>query len=285
MNLTALVTGGTGFVGRQIIGKLSERNISVRAVVRPQSEEKLPVAQAYERIIRSAKPFDEDAEWWTTACRGVDLVIHCAWYSEPELYLQSAVNIDCLRGTLAVARGAQAARVSRFVGIGTCFEYDLDGGVVSVDTPLRPLTPYAGAKAAAYLALSQFLPASGVSFLWCRLFYLYGENEHERRLVPYLRRQLSAGLPAALTSGAQVRDYLDVREAARQIVDAAVSESCGTENICSEKPITVRQMAERIADEYGRRDLLHFGARPDNPMDPACVVGKRCVKRSTVDAG
>ena len=39
-----------------------------------------------------------------------------------------------------------------------------------------------------------------------------------------------------------------------------------------EKPITVREIAEKIADEYGRRDLLRFGARPDH-LDPPCIVG------------
>ena len=32
--------------------------------------------------------------------------------------------------------------------------------------------------------------------------------------------------------------------------------------------------AERIADEYERRDLLKFGAREDNLTDPKCVVGE-----------
>jgi hypothetical protein len=32
-------------------------------------------------------------------------------------------------------------------------------------------------------------------------------------------------------------------------------------------------LAEQIADEYGRRDLLRFGARPDSPADPPCVIG------------
>jgi len=40
-------------------------------------------------------------------------------------------------------------------------------------------------------------------------------------------------------------------------------------------PTTVRQLAEQIADEFGRRDLLHFGARPDNLIDPSFVVGIR----------
>jgi dTDP-6-deoxy-L-talose 4-dehydrogenase (NAD+) len=49
----------------------------------------------------------------------------------------------------------------------------------------------------------------------------------------------------------------------------------GPVNICSAQPITVRQLAETIADEFGRRDLLRFGARPDNLVDPPCVVGIR----------
>ena len=161
----------------------------------------------------------------------------------------------------------------RFIGIGTCFEYDITQGMLSVQTPLQPLTPYAGAKVAAFMALSQWLPHQVIEFAWCRLFYLYGEGENARRLVPYLRKQLAAGEPAELTSGNQIRDFLDVREAGRMIVETALSKKLGAVNICSGIPITVRQLAEQIADEYGHRDLLKFGVRPDNLVDPSCVVG------------
>jgi dTDP-6-deoxy-L-talose 4-dehydrogenase (NAD+) len=152
-------------------------------------------------------------------------------------------------------------------------EYDLTGGKLSVQTSLRPLTPYAGAKAGAFVALSQWFPQQGVDFAWCRLFYLYGEGEDSRRLVPYLRAKLIAGEPAELTNGEQIRDYLDVGEAGRMIVEAALSDAQGPINICSGVRITVRELAERIADEHGRRDLLKFGVRPDNPLDPPHVVG------------
>jgi dTDP-6-deoxy-L-talose 4-dehydrogenase (NAD+) len=181
-----------------------------------------------------------------------------------------------LVGTLRLAQGAAQSRVRRFVGIGTCFEYDLGSSApLSVDAPLKPLTPYAAAKAAAYLTLSQWLPLAPVAFCWCRLFYLFGEGEDSRRLVPYLREKLAAGEPALLTSGDKVRDFLDVREAGRLIVRHALGDDVGPINICSGIPVTVRQLAERIADEYGRRDLLKFGARPDNLVDPPHVVGLR----------
>ncbi len=84
-----------------------------------------------------------------------------------------------------------------------------------------------------------------------------------------------AGEPAELSSGNQIRDFLDVREAGAMIAEAALSERQGPVNICSGVPVTVRQLAERIADAYGRRDLLRFGARADNAFDPPCVVGVR----------
>jgi dTDP-6-deoxy-L-talose 4-dehydrogenase (NAD+) len=147
--------------------------------------------------------------------------------------------------------------------------------MLSVKTPLNPLTPYAGAKAAAFIVLSQWFSKVDVEFVWCRLFYLHGEGEDARRLVPYLRTRLSAGKPAELTSGHQIRDFLDVREAGRMIVETSLSSELGPVNICSGMPITVRQLAEQIADEYGRLDLLKFGVRPDNLVDPPCVVGVR----------
>lgn len=270
-----LLTGATGFVGRQVLRALGDNGVRVRVVVRDGKQGQLATSECVEAVVTTSDLFGESADWWASVCEGVDTVIHVAWYAEPGKYLQAAQNLNCLIGTLQMARGAAQAKVKRFVGIGTCFEYDLHGGMLSVDTPLRPLTPYAGAKAAAFMSLSQWLPLQGVEFAWCRLFYLHGEGEDPRRLVPNLRSKLATGDPVELTKGQQIRDFLDVREAGRMIVDTAIGHEMGPVNICSGTPITVRQLAEQVADEYGRRDLLRFGARPDNLIDPPCVVGVR----------
>src|SRR5690606_18871221 len=97
---------------------------------------------------------------------GVDAVLHMAWYAEPGQYLQSPRNLDCLTGTLAMAKGCAQAGVSRFVGVGTCMEYDTSGGYLSIRTPLRPVSPYAAAKAAAYLSLREYFRERKLSFAW-----------------------------------------------------------------------------------------------------------------------
>jgi dTDP-6-deoxy-L-talose 4-dehydrogenase (NAD+) len=270
-----LLTGATGFVGRNVMKALREGGAPVRAVVRDGSASRLPSLGPDDSMITTADLFAETAAWWEQACKGVDTIVHVAWYAEPGKYPLSPKNLDCLAGTLAIAKGAVAAGVRRFVGVGTCAEYDGSHGYLAVTTPLAPATPYAAAKAAAFLALSRYFEQAKVEFAWCRLFYMYGEEEDSRRLVPHIRAKLSAGQPADLTSGTQVRDFMDVADAGRMIAETALSDHQGPLNVCSGVPITVRELAERVADEYGRRDLLRFGAIPDRAGEPPVVVGVR----------
>lgn len=271
MNVT--LTGATGFVGRQILHNLLERGCSVRALVRdPSRLHDVPVRGALE-VVRTSDLFAETPGQLEELLKGSETLVHAAWYAEPGQYLTSPLNLSCLTGTLNLARAFAAVGGTRFVGIGTCAEYDFSAGLMTIDTPLAPDTLYAVCKASAFQVLRSFLATSDVSFAWCRIFYLYGEGEDERRLVPYIRRQLGAGQEALLSRGDQVRDFLDVKDAARMIADTTLGEQQGAVNVCSGEGITVRQLAESVADEYGRRDLLRFGAKPENIFDPPRIVG------------
>ncbi|GHE00942.1 oxidoreductase [Defluviimonas sp. 20V17] len=269
MSRAVCLTGATGFVGRHVMAALADTR-PLRAVVRPGQEGGLR-----EGVTPIATPalFAETEEWWARALSGTDTLIHLAWIATPGEYLASPLNHHCLCGTLAMARGAARAGVRRVIGIGTCFEYAMIGRPLAVTVPLDPKTPYAGAKAAAFHALSGWFAGTDASFAWCRLFHLHGAGEDPRRLVPFLHARLSAGEPVEMTAGSQVRDFMDVAEAGRMIADVALGGMTGAVNICTGRPVTVRALAERIADGYGRRDLLRFGARLENLFDPPHVVG------------
>jgi dTDP-6-deoxy-L-talose 4-dehydrogenase (NAD+) len=268
-----LVTGATGFVGRHVIKSLINSKVEIIFVVREGNEKNITIFPNIFKIITSNDLFKENEDWWFETCKDVDTIIHVAWYSEPGLYLDSPKNIDCLIGSLKFAKGAIRAGVKRFIGIGTCFEYDLSARRLSVETALSPSTIYAASKVALFNILSNWLPSQSVDFSWCRLFYVYGEGEDERRLAAYVHKQLKAGKSVDLTSGTQIRDFMDVEEVGRLITNVTLSNLRGPINICSGVPITVRKFTEQIADKYGRRDLLNFGVRPHNILDPACIIG------------
>ncbi len=271
--MTVALTGATGFVGQQILRRLLERGCSVRVLVRdPSRLAGLPVSGAL-KIVQTPDVFAETTDRLTEVLQGAETLVHAAWYTEPGHYLTSSRNLSCVTGSLNLAAAFAAVGGKRFVGLGTCAEYDTSAGLLAIDTPLVPNTLYAACKASVFQMLGFFLAAENIDFAWCRLFYLYGEGEDERRLLPYIRRQLAAGQEALLTQGNQVRDFIDVEDAAEMITAVALGQQLGAVNICSGEGITVRQLAERTADEYGRRDLLRFGARADYPFDPPKVVG------------
>lgn len=266
-----LLTGASGFVGRQILKALKAKGHQVSVTMRPGRT--LPEGYAADRVIYTPDLFAAPDAFWTDALSGVDALVHAAWYVEPGKYLDSPKNLDCVSGTLALARGAVAAGVKHLVGIGTCMEYRLPGEHLDIHQPLEPSTLYAASKLSLFHMLGTYLARTDTAFSWCRLFYLYGEGEYPQRLVPHVHAGLRKGEIVKLSAGTQLRDFLDVSEAGRQIASVVDTRQQGPINICSGRAITIRALVEAIADDYGRRDLLEFGTAAIHPSDPAAVVG------------
>ena len=270
---TVLVTGAVGFLGKQVLKHLAKTSVTVIPVVRPGQEAQIVRSDNIKRALLTPNLFVESSAALDEMCSGVDIVIHTAWSVKEIDYLRSTENLSCLTGTLSLATAAARSGVRRFVGIGSCAEYGFDSTDLNENSELKPKTLYGAAKASSFLSLNEYFNLNAVSFAWCRVFYLYGEGEPPQRLFSYLRDQLDRGEPALLSSGTQVRDYLDVADAASRICQVALSDLVGAVNICSGVAQTIRDLSEKIADEYGRRDLLKFYARPENSDDPKYVVG------------
>lgn len=268
-----LVTGASGFVGAQILKQLVNNGHEPRLVARPQAAARLSAHFDDSRIVACDDLFAQSAAWWEQTCTGVDAVIHAAWYVNPADYLDSEQNAACVSGSYMLAQGAARAGVRHFTGIGTCMEYALPSDRLGIDAATTPSTVYGACKLALFEVLDEFFTTTEVRFSWCRLFYLYGEGENEKRLFPYLKRCLETETRAQLGPGTQLRDYLDVCAAGALIADVIDTGQVGAINICSGRAVSIRQFAEGIADRYGRRDLLEFGVHQPHPRDPAAVVG------------
>ncbi|MGV0607686.1 NAD-dependent epimerase/dehydratase family protein [Mycolicibacterium sp. XJ1904] len=272
--MTVTLTGATGFVGKRILRILLERGCSVRVLVRDPSRLHDVPARGRLKVLHTPDLFAETNSRLEEMLEGSEVLVHAAWHGHPDHYT-SPLNIACLTGTLNLAAAFTAVGGNRLVGIGTFAEYDAAADLMGTNTPLVPNTLYGACKASAFHVLRCFLGNHGVSFAWCRIFNLFGEGleEGERGLVSYIHRQLRSGDEVLLTRGDQERDYLHVDDAAAMIADVVLGRQQGAVNICSGEAVTVRQLAERIADEYGRRELLRFGARPVNPFDPPRAIG------------
>lgn len=259
MSRRALVTGGSGFIGAEVVRALASRGIKVTGSSRQRPSD---VGGASDWI-ESDLLADDPAGLVRTA--RAHTLVHVAWIATPGIYAQGAVNEAWLNSSLALAEAFLAAGGRRIVGIGTCFEYDVDAE--------GPRTPYAAAKAACRLGLAQRAAAANAEFAWARVFYLLGRRDHPDRFAPMLARKLTTGQTATISSRQVERDFIDVRDCGEAIAALAASNANGDFDIATGRPLTPRDLAMRMAARAGRPDLLVVDPALDRPGDPQRLVG------------
>ena len=172
-----------------------------------------------------------------------------------------------------MARAAVLAGVKRFIGIGTCVEYDLTYQTLSIDTPLKPLSIYAATKVGLFLNLTQFFKTNSVNFTWCRIFHVYGDSDDKNRFIPFLKSKLELNEEVNLPNGVQIRDFLNVAEVARIISDLTLSGKTGPINVCSGVPKSIQEIAIQVADQFQKRDLIKFEKDNENLDSYSYIVG------------
>ncbi len=120
--------------------------------------------------------------------------------------------------------------------------------------------------------ISRYAAENGFSFAWARLFYIFGPFEDARRLVPSVSIHLARGLPANLSSGRAVRDFMDVRDVGEALAMLTLSDVTGTVNVGSGRAVSIGAIADHLADIVGRRDLIRLGTVPDRPDEAPRIV-------------
>jgi len=263
--MRVLVTGASGFVGRWAVSSLVDRGAQVYATSRtphpwPKTVVPCPGDLLNEHFVHQllleTRP---------------EIILHLAWNVTHGKFWTSLDNFNWISATLNLARLASSLGVGRFIGAGTCYEYDLPetSNCVENKTPLSPQTLYAVSKDATRRVLEE---ANLFSFAWARLFHLYGPFEHEQRLVASLARALVHSQPALLSQGLSIRDFLDARDAGAALAALALSTLEGPINIASGDGLRISEIAERLGQISGKPHLIQVGALPGRPNEPPRIV-------------
>jgi nucleoside-diphosphate-sugar epimerase len=284
-----LVTGATGFIGRNSVVPLLRRGYEVHAVTskgEKQVSEEVGERQKAKGESPTPKTKNQNPVFW----HQVDLLkadslaallaevqpthlLHFAWYAVPKEYWISLENFRWVRASLELLQAFVDNGGERAVFAGTCAEYDWNYGYCREGiTPLNPATTYGRCKSALCALTDTFAKQTGLSASWGRIFFLYGPHEHPSRLVASVARSLCLGETARTSHGRQIRDFLHVEDVAEAFVALLESDVSGAVNIASGQPVALHEVITQIAALLGRPQLLDIGAITTSPNDPPLLV-------------
>lgn len=255
-----LVTGAAGFVGSRAVRALLARGFEVHGLSRTHARA--------DNVQWHAGDFAQrDDRLRVLAAARPTHVLHAAWYVEHGKFWNAPVNEQWRQWTVAFAREAGQAGVQRFVGVGTCAEYDWNADGASrprrESDPAAPATPYGRAKLQAWLDV--LASATPMACAWGRLFHLYGEGEPAGRLVPTIIRACRSGDPLLLGPAQYERDFMSVEDAGAALAAVVDADVKGVVNIASGEHASVGDVVGILARALGARPAVTW--KPPAPGD------------------
>jgi nucleoside-diphosphate-sugar epimerase len=264
-----VVTGGAGFIGRETLGLLAEREFEIHLLGRTPPE---PCLTETGLRFHPCDLIYEPLEELLGTIRPTHL-LHLAWYVEPGRFWSAPQNMDWVAASIRLTRAFTAAGGQRAVFAGTCAEYDwnfhtLDERV----TPLLPRTGYGIAKVALYRLLESFGEQIGLSFAWGRIFCPYGPHEPAGKLIGSVIDAIARSRPASCSAGHQIRDFMHVIDVSNALVALLDSRIEGPVNLASGDAMPLRVVIELTANLMGGEHLLRFGERALQSDEPPCLA-------------
>jgi GDP-4-dehydro-6-deoxy-D-mannose reductase len=295
MTRRVLVTGGGGFVGQWLTRALLAQGAEVYAGVvhwPPKAPLLTPDQHAAVKwTMLDVRSDDEVARALDASTP--DTVIHLAGIAfAPEANASPvrAFETNALGALRLINRlNAVGATKTSVLVIGSAEEYgqqDASAYPIREDAVLRPLTPYAVAKAAQEMIALQASRATGLHVVCTRSFNHSGVGHGASYLLPTLVRRARA-LPkkgGTLTIGNKtvVRDYLHVAD----VVDAYLAllergKAGEVYNVCSGTGHAVATLAERVLNRTGVAADISSDSSLQRPIDVPILVGDNAKLRST----
>ncbi len=265
---SVIVTGASGFVGRNLVRQLVEQGYEVYALVRDREK-----AQTLPELNKSELLHGNicDANITTRFVPNATL-IHCAWDDIRDVTSICHLEKHYLSHFNFIKRSIESG-VTRIIVTGSCYEYGLQYGPVNASTETKPNTPYSLAKDTLHKTLRHFQKNKPFELIWARLFYMYGAGQHTDSLISLFDKALASDADHFdMSFGEQLFDYSPIESVCEQLIKL-INKPDGVYNVCSGSPVSVRRLLEQRMKYNNRTIKLNLGIYGYRKNDSLAIWG------------
>lgn len=272
-----LLTGATGFIGRNVVNELLSRGYIVFA---PSNSCSLPETEGLIQI--KLDLFDSNNLENFLEENKFEALIHLAWYTGAKCH-STDINLDWTALSINLLKSFKKYGGKKVLMAGSVSEYDFSYGYLKEDlTPLKNLSLYGKCKASLYEIASTYSKQTDLDFKWARIFNLYGPSEKKSRLMPAVICSMLNNEDVQVSTCTKTQDYLHVYDTSSAIVELFESNVQGAVNISSGTPLKLKVAVEKIAELMEFKGKILYGAIPTN-FEDNFIVG--CNERLTNEVG
>jgi len=286
--MRVLVTGGAGFIGSHLCGRLLERGDQVAAIDNfdPFYPERIKRRALAPLLARELRLFQADIRDAAAVERALgdarpECIVHLAALAgvRPSIERPADYMDVNVRGTCVLLEAARKAGVGRFVFGSSSSVYGANAVPPFRETALidSPLSPYAASKAAGEQLVSTFRNLYGLESISLRFFTVYGARQRPDLAIHKFARRMLAGqkLPF-FGDGSSRRDYTFIDDILAGVLAALTVPLSRHEivNLGGAQTTTLRELIALLEEALGVSARLDHqpAQKGDMPLTSADVT-------------
>lgn len=214
--MRALITGGTGFIGRYVVKELVKKGTEVTLLTSDATY--VQCAEPLVKVVHTDYTYEDliDKLFGMT----YDIFYHLGWGGVGG---KDKNNIPLQLGNIQVAadmiRLSKAVGCSVFVAAGTVAEYVFCRDVIDFSMKQTPNDVYGATKVAVHYLLEAIAKQIKQDMIWAVLPSTFGEGRKEDNIITYTITTLLEGKCPQYGNLEQMWDFLYVTEVARALVE------------------------------------------------------------------
>lgn len=266
----ALISGGSGFIGRKLITRLRDDGVCVTTLIHDEALRTCFEGMDIEVVYC---PLDKvNTEALTPGA--YDVFYHFAWdgvsTSDKNEYEKQFKNVEM---SLNACRIAAVLQCNKMVFPGSVSQYAYANTPVDGSGRPSPADAYAVAKVSAQFACSLFCRQNNIDFIWLLIPSIYGPGRHDDNVITYTIHSLLKGIRPSYTKLEQVWDYLYIDDLIEALVlagehgvrDRVYAIGSGDKRTLAEFVYIIRNIINPAA-ELGIGEVPYKSKRVDNSI-------------------
>lgn len=212
---TVVITGADGFIGNHLTRYLTEHDMSVYAVIMPNSPlrgriEPIPGVHVIEAELSEYLSFEKQIPRKPVA------LFHLAWSGVSS---EARNSIEAQQSNLSLCmdavRLASSIGAQRFILPGSTMEYAYCGKVINASALPSPQNAYGAAKVAARYLCAAMCEELGVPYIYAVISGIYSADRRDGNVIYYTIEKLLQRERPVYTKLEQLWDYIHIDDVVR----------------------------------------------------------------------
>ena len=264
----AIVTGGAGFIGSNLVDKLIDMGVQVTIIDNFSTgkvENINPAAYVWKQDLATV-----DINDLTEFMKGVDVIFHLAALARVQPSIEQPIpyhnaNVTSTHNLLAAAKEAEVKKV---VFSSSSSVYGNAKVPTSEEHSLNPMSPYALHKLIGEQYMKLYSDLYNIDTVCLRYFNVYGDRMSldgaYRLAIPIFASQIKEGKPCTITNdGKQRRDFTHVDDVVSANILTAISEkkfNGEIYNIGNGDNVSINELVDMMGGKkiYGKKVIEPF---------------------------